>query len=113
MTVQDLAHSMNKDLEQVQEAMLYVKSAPDIDPRTRLEDPNMIKEIVSKLGMKIKIVAAPSKEEHIEKDRDIVRRPPALLEKLKSRFPVVTVMGHVDHGKTTLLDSLRGTYTLF
>lgn len=60
MTVQDLARSMDKDLEHVQEVMLYVKNAPDIDPRVRLEDPNIIKDIVTKCGMKMKFVAAPT-----------------------------------------------------
>lgn len=110
MTVKELSTSMGRDLENVQEAMLYVKDAPDIHPRTRLEDIGIIKEIAKKCGSRVKIVAAPSKSQlnEEEKERDVFKRPPAAPESLKPRAPVVTVMGHVDHGKTTLLDSLRG-----
>lgn len=109
MTVKELTKNIGKDLEHVQEAMLYVKGAPDIHPRTKLEDITIIKEIAKKCGMRIKVVAAPSNQvEEVEKDRDVSKRPPANGDALKHRPPVVTVMGHVDHGKTTLLDSLRG-----
>lgn len=111
MTVNDLSVSSKRILEEVQEAILYIKDGPDIHPRTRLEDMNIIKDIIKKLGMKMKICAVPSKheEKEVEKDRDVKKRPPANPEDLKPRAPVVTVMGHVDHGKTTLLDSLRHT----
>lgn len=109
MTVKQLAENIGKKLEHIQEAMLYIKDAPDIHPQTKLNDLSIIKDIVKKCGMRIKIVADPSlNEEEEEIERDVVKRPPAKPEDLKPRAPVVTVMGHVDHGKTTLLDTLRG-----
>lgn len=109
MTVRQLTTNMNRSLDDVQEAMLYTKGAPDIHPSTKLEDMNIIKEIVKKCAMRIKIVARPSEQTaEQELERDVFKRPPADPNDLKPRAPVVTVMGHVDHGKTTLLDSLRG-----
>ncbi|XP_053945977.1 translation initiation factor IF-2, mitochondrial [Anastrepha ludens] len=111
ISVQELADTLERSLEDVQEVMLYVKGADNIEPHARLDDLKIIQEIVNKCGVKSRIVSAPELEHDatdLDKHHDVAPRPPAPAELLKPRPPVVTVMGHVDHGKTTLLDSLRG-----
>ncbi|XP_051939901.1 translation initiation factor IF-2, mitochondrial isoform X2 [Hippocampus zosterae] len=105
MTVEALARAMNKHPDHVLEAL--ANTALDVSragPSSVLEE-RWIKEAVTRSGMKFRWEKLS--EEPRRRDRDAVPRPPADGSKLVRRPPVVTVMGHVDHGKTTLLDALR------
>ncbi|XP_026318056.1 translation initiation factor IF-2, mitochondrial isoform X2 [Hyposmocoma kahamanoa] len=111
MTVREIAQVLNKDVDHVFRALEFADKNSDSQYKedTVVHNPQVIRDVVKISGCRFKIVPPPDKALETEESQDAAPAPPAPRSALRPRPPVVCVMGHVDHGKTTLLDALRGT----
>jgi translation initiation factor IF-2 len=99
ITVQELANRMAARTPEVIKALMKMGVMATL---TQTLDADTAELVVQEFGHRVRRVAESDVELGLEGDADVD-------DDLFHRPPVVTIMGHVDHGKTSLLDALRST----